>query len=184
MLERDKALRAIRANVANENLVKHMLATEAIMRVLARRLGQDEEEWAIAGLIHDIDVEITQHDPAKHSQVGADMARGLGASKAVCRAVLRHNEAHGQPCETLLEKALFCVDPLTGLITAAALVRPDKSLSGLTVESLRKRFLEKRFAAGASREGIASCQQVGLTLEEFLGLGLEAMKRISADLGL
>lgn len=183
-MDREVAFSAVQSRVTNVNLIKHMLATEAIMRALARRLGQDEQEWALTGLLHDIDVELTEHEPQRHSKVGADLVREMGASEAVCRAVLCHNEAHGIPCETLLDKALFCVDPLTGLITAGALVRPDKSLAGLTTESLLKRFKEKRFAAGANREAIASCQQIGLGLEEFVSLGLEAMKGIAADLGL
>lgn len=183
-MDREVAISSVRARVANVNLIKHMLATEAIMKALARRLGQDEEEWGLTGLIHDIDVELTEGDPQRHSRVGADLAREIGASESVCRAVLCHNEAHGIACETLLDKALFCVDPLTGLITAGALVRPDKSLAGLTADSLLKRFKEKRFAAGASREAIASCQQIGPGLEEFVGLGLEAMKGIAGDLGL
>ncbi len=183
-MDREVAIAAIRARVQNANLVKHMLATEAIMAALARRLGQDEQEWALTGLLHDIDVELTEHDPRSHSRVGADLLRQMGVSEAVCLAVLCHNEAHGIPCQTPLDKALFCVDPLTGLITAGALIRPDKSLAGLTSESLMKRFKEKRFAAGANREAIASCQQLGLGLDEFVGLGLEAMKGIAADLGL
>jgi predicted hydrolase (HD superfamily) len=102
----------------------------------------------------------------------------------MCHAVLSHNEVHSVPCETLLDKALFCADPLTGLITAGALVRQDKSLAGLNVDSLKKRFKEKRFAAGASRENIASCERIGLSLDEFLTLGLEAMKGIAPELGL
>ncbi len=147
-------------------------------------LGQDEAEWGLTGLLHDIDVELTEQDPQKHSRVGAQLAREMGASEAMCHAILCHNEAHGVACETLLDRALFCVDPLTGLITAGALIRPDKSLAGLTSESLLKRFKEKRFAAGANREAIASCQQIDLSLEEFVSLGLEAMKGIAADLGL
>ena len=117
-------LDSVKENVGNINMVRHMLATEAIMRALARHLGEDEGEWGLAGLIHDIDVELTQGDMTNHSKLGADLARELGASEAMAHAVLCHNERHGIACETNLDKALFCVDPLTGLITAAALVRP------------------------------------------------------------
>ncbi len=99
-------------------------------------------------------------------------------------AILCHNEAHGIPPETSLDKALVCADPLTGLIIAAALVRPDKKLAKLTVDSLIKRFAEKRFAAGANREQIAACKELGLELDEFIALGLEAMKEMAPDLGL
>jgi len=183
-MNRREALRSLQANLDNQNLVKHCLATEAVMRALARRLGQDEATWGLTGLIHDIDLELTEDDPASHSRLGADLARELGASDEMCQAILRHNEAHGLPRETPLDRALWCADPLTGLITAAALVRPDKKLAGLTPDSLLKRYREKRFAAGADRQAIAECTQLGLSLEEFLALGLEAMQGVAGDLGL
>lgn len=182
-MTRDDALSSVKANVENESLVKHMLATEAVMRALARRLGEDEEEWGLTGLLHDIDVELTEGEPSFHSRLGADLARELGASERTARAILCHNAIHGVPHETLLDKALFCADPLSGLITAAALVRPDR-LAGLTTNSLMKRFKETRFAAGVSREQIALCSEIGLGLEDFLTLGLEAMKGIAKKLGL
>src|SRR3990172_6386524 len=123
-ITRSQALAKIQESVHNENTIKHMLATEAIMRALARRLGQDEEAWGLAGLFHDVDVELTNGDMATHSRVGAQMAQELGADPEVAQAILVHNEAHGQPRLTLLDKALYCADPLTGLITASALVRP------------------------------------------------------------
>jgi len=183
-LIRKEVLNSINENVENKNLVKHMLATEAIMRALARRLGEDEEEWGLTGLLHDIDVELTGGDMSSHSKLGADLAKELGASEAMTHAILCHNEAHGVPRETKLDKALFCVDPLTGLITAAALVRPNKKLAGLEAKSVLKRFKEKSFAAGANREQIALCSEIGLELGEFVELGLKAMQEISSDLGL
>jgi len=183
-MTREEALDSVRANVENENLVKHMLATEAIMRALARRFGEDEEEWGLTGLLHDIDVELTEDDMSTHSRLGADIARELGASERMARAILCHNEAHGIPRETMLDKALFCADPLTGLIIAGALVRPDKKLAGLEAKSVRKRFKEKSFAAGANREQIALCSELGLELDEFIEMGLEAMKGIARSLGL
>ena len=183
-MTREEALDSIKANVENENLVKHMLATEAIMRALARHLGEDEEEWGLTGLLHDIDMELTEGDMNTHSKLGADLVRELGASEAMAHAILCHNETHGIPCETKLDKALFCADPLTGLIVAAALVRPDKKLAGLEAKSVRKRFKEKSFAAGVDREQVSRCSQIGLELDEFIELGLEAMKGIADDLGL
>jgi putative nucleotidyltransferase with HDIG domain len=183
-MTRDEALASIEANVENENLVKHMLATEAIMRALARRFDQNEEEWGLTGLLHDIDVELTEGDMSAHSKLGADIASELGASESTAQAILCHNEAHGIPCQTLLDKALFCTDPLTGLIVAAALVRPDKKLAKLNASSVMKRFGEKRFAAGANREQIAKCSEIGLELEDFIALGLEAMQYIAEELGL
>ncbi len=183
-MTRDEALASIGANVENVNLINHMLATEAIMRALARRLGQDEKEWGLAGLLHDIDVELTEGDMSAHSKLGADIAREMGASESIAQAILCHNETHGIPCETLLDKALFCADPLTGLIVAAALVRPDKKLAGVSASSVMKRFGEQRFAAGANREQIAQCSEIGLELEDFIAMGLEAMQGIAEELGL
>jgi predicted hydrolase (HD superfamily) len=146
-------------------------------------LGENEDEWGITGLIHDIDMELVEGDMNSHSKLSADIAQEMGASGDMTHAILCHNEAHGIPRETKLDKALFCADPLSGLITAAALVRPDK-LSGLTTKSVIKRFREKSFAAGVNREQVAQCQAIGLELEEFIGLGIEAMKGIAAELGL
>ena len=117
-MRREEALDSIKANVENENLVRHMLAAEAIMRALARHLGEDEEEWGLTGLLHDIDLELVGGDMNEHSKLGADLARELGASEAMTRAILCHNETHGILPETKLDKALFCVDPLIGLIVA------------------------------------------------------------------
>jgi len=183
-MTREEALNSIKANVENVNLVKHMLATEVIMRALARRLGEDEEEWGLTGLLHDIDMELTGEDMNVHSKLGADLAKELGTSEAVAHAILCHNPTHGIPRETRLDKALFCVDPLTGLIIAAVLVRPDKKLAGLEAKSVRKRFKEKGFAAGANREQISLCSELELELDEFIELGVEAMKGIAANLGL
>ncbi|MBE0481292.1 MAG: HDIG domain-containing protein [Dehalococcoidia bacterium] len=183
-MDRTRIMASVEANVESQNLIKHMLATEAIMRALAARLGENSDEWGLTGLLHDIDVELTEDDPSSHSTLGSDLAGELGASEEMCRAILCHNEVHGVPRTSLLDKALYCADPLTGLITAGALVRPDRKLDGLTAASLVKRFGEKRFAAGANREQIALCSDLGLELEEFIALGLEAMKGISGTLGL
>jgi putative nucleotidyltransferase with HDIG domain len=183
-MTREDAMEAVRENVENENLIKHMLATEAIMKALAKRLGEDEEKWGLAGLLHDIDVELTEGDMSNHGVLGSDLVREIDADEDIARAILAHNETLGIPRETKLEKALFCADPLTGLITAAALVRPDKKLGSVEAKSVRKRFKEKSFAAGASREGIASCSELGMELEEFMELGLKAMQCISDELGL
>ena len=183
-MERKEVLDSVKENVENENTVKHMLATEVIMVALARRFGEDEDEWGLTGLLHDIDMELTSGDMSSHSQLGADLAREMGASDVMVQAILRHNEMHRFPLETKLDKALFCADPLTGLIIASALVRPDKKLASVEAKSVRKRFKEKSFAAGANREQIASCSELGLELNEFIALGLKAMQGIAAELGL
>ena len=183
-MTREEALESVRENVESENSVKHMLAAEAIMRALARRLGEDEEEWGLAGLLHDIDLELMGGDMKVHSRLGADLVREMGASEAIAQAILRHNETHGLPRETKMDKALFCADPITGLITASALVRPDKKLASVEAKSIRKRFKEKSFAAGANRDNIATCSELGIDLYDFIEIGLKAMQGVAADLGL
>jgi putative nucleotidyltransferase with HDIG domain len=183
-MNRAEALIAVRQNIKNENLVKHMLATEAIMRALARRFGENEEEWGLAGLLHDIDLGIIGDDMSIHGKRGAEMAKQFGASDAICHAIICHNGAHGEPFQTMMDKALFCADPLTGLITAAALVRPEKKLAFVEAKSVRKRFKEKSFAAGANREQIAKCSQIGMEMDDFIALGLAAMQGVADSLGL
>ena len=119
---RDEALTKFRANVKNGNLIKHMLATEAIMRALGRRFGEDEEEWGLTGLLHDIDIELVGENFSDHGRIGADLAAEQDVSPQVCHAIMCHNWTNGIPCVTRLDNALLCTDPLTGLITAGALV--------------------------------------------------------------
>ena len=183
-MDRETALKAIRQNVKNENLVKHMLATEAIMRALARKLNQNEDEWGMAGLLHDIDVELVSNNMEQHSRLAAQLVKNMGVGDEIAHAILTHNEAHGEPLQSMMDKALFCADPLTGLITAGALVRPDRKLAGVEAKSIRKRFKEKSFAAGASREQMSTCSNIGMELDEFIELGLEAMKGAAEELGL
>ena len=183
-MTREEAMESVRANVENGNLIKHMLATEAVMLALARRLGEDEEEWGLTGLLHDIDVELTAGDMSSHSRLGADLARELGASEAMTHAILCHNEVHGAPRVSKLDKALYCVDPLSGLIIAAALINPDKKLASLKAASVKKRFKEKSFAAGANREQIAQCSELGVEIDELIDLGVKALQEIAPDLGL
>jgi putative nucleotidyltransferase with HDIG domain len=127
-MNREQALAAVKDKTINQNLVKHMLATEAVMRALAERFGQNVEEWGLAGLLHDIDLDECKGDMTVHGRMSAEMARGMGVPENVCHAILCHGWL-GEPCETLIDKALFCADPVTGLITAGVLIRPEKKLS-------------------------------------------------------
>lgn len=182
-MDRTEALTAVKSEISNQNLIKHMLATEAVMRRLAEHFGEDVEEWGLAGLLHDIDLDRCDNDLSVHGRMSADMARETGASEAACHAILCHGML-GEPCVSLMDKALYCADPVTGLITAGALIRPEKKLAVVQAKSILKRFKEKSFAAGANREQIAKCADIGLSLEEFITLSLEAMQAVSDDLGL
>ncbi|XOB41437.1 MAG: HDIG domain-containing metalloprotein [Candidatus Nealsonbacteria bacterium] len=185
IMTRDQALDLLKENLKNKNLLKHCLAVEASMKGLAQKFNEDVEKWGICGLIHDIDYEKTSGDENLHSKQGADMLKELGFDKDIYEAVLTHNEAHGIKPESLIAKALFCVDPLTGLIVAATLVLPSKKINDISTESVLKRFKEKAFAKGANREIIKKCEEyLNLSLEEFVGIALNSMQKISNDLDL
>jgi len=181
-MTREEGLAAIRERVGNRNLIKHMLATEAVMRGLASRFGEDEDAWGLAGLVHDIDFEETAEDPERHGLVSAEILRGMGVADDVIHAVKAHGDQVA--CETLMDRAIVAADPVTGLVVAAALMHPSKKLVEVDVPFIMRRFGEKRFAAGADRDRIRTCEGIGLPLEEFLGIALASMQGISGDLGL
>jgi len=184
-MTRDEAIKLVQEKIQNQNLIKHCLATEACMKELAKHFQEDEEKWGLTGLLHDIDYEETKNDPQKHSILGAEMLGKLELDKEIIEAVKTHNERHEIAPETKMAKAIFAVDPLTGLIVASTLVLPSKKIADLTTENVLNRFGEKSFARGANREIISQCQELlGLNLEEFVKIGLEAMKKISNELGL
>lgn len=183
-MKRETAFDLVQKHVKNRNLVKHMLAVEAIMKALAERLGQNKEQWGLAGLLHDIDYDKTADSPEQHSIIGANMLAELGVAPDIVYAVKVHNEVHGFLRNSLLDKALYAADPLSGLIVAAALIHPERKLAAIDVPFLINRFHEKSFARGASREQIETCQDLGLSLEQFLELSLRALQAISSELGL
>ena len=183
-MERSRALELVKENIKQDNLVKHCLAVEAVMERLAEYFDKDKEKWALAGLLHDIDYEKTKDDPENHSIVGAKMLKDLGLEEDIVYSVKVHNGEHDLPRKSLMDKALYASDPLTGLIVAATLIHPDKELAGVDTEFVMNRYEESSFAKGADREVIASCEEMDLELEEFIGLSLEGMKSISDDLGL
>ena len=183
-MERTRALEELNARIANRNLIKHSLAVEAIMRELAVRLKEDVELWGLAGLLHDIDYDRTADNPAMHSILGAEILEDLGVDPEVVYAVKAHNDYHGIERKRKLDKALYCADPVSGLITAGALILPSKKLEDVSSEFILKRMNEKSFAKGADRNQIRACSELGLVLEEFIELALSAMKKIADELGL
>jgi len=182
MMTRQEALELVKANVSNANLIKHMLAVEAVMGRLAQRLGENEETWTRTGLLHDLDYDFTAKDPSRHGHLTVEML----ASKDLPTEVLYSIKCHANHCEpnSNMDRALVATDPLTGLIVAAALMHPTKKLSGVDAGFVLNRFKEKGFARGANREQIKTCTSFGLELEEFVAIGLEAMTGIDAELGL
>lgn len=151
------------------------------MGALAANFGQNAEEWEVAGILHDADAEKT---PAERQ--GATVGEWLKdkLTPAQVHAMAAHNEATGVACENNFDWALYSSEKLTGLIVATTLVLPSKKLSDVTVENVLRRFKEKSFARGAVRENIIKCEQIGLSLEEFVRICLPAMQGISSDLGL
>jgi uncharacterized protein len=181
-MNRDEALKLVQENVSNKNLIKHMLAAEAVMRRLARHFGEDEDLWGLAGLIHDLDYDRTVNDFSMHGQVTEKMLEGKGVPDAVVYAVKSH-PGHF-PRKSLLDQALYASDPVTGLIVAAVLMHPTKKIRNVDVEFIERRFGEKRFAAGANREQIQTCEAFGLPLHDFITIALEGMQSIDQAIGL
>ena len=181
-MTRDEAWKLVEDGLKEDNLRKHVLAVEAVMRALARKLGGDEETWGLAGLLHDIDYEETKDDPDRHAILGAGRLKEFGVGPEVIEAVLAHND-HA-PREKPIASAISCADPVTGFLVACALVRPDKKLESVKLKSVKKRWREKRFAAGASRERMGLCSELGLERDEFLTVALDAMTGIAPALGL
>lgn len=181
-MDRDEAIALVKENVKNKNLIKHMIAVEACMRALARHANQDEELWGLAGLLHDVDYDSTKDAPDRHGIVGASLLQERGVDERIVYAVKAHPGSEER--KSKIDRALYACDPITGLIVAAALMHPTKKIGNIDTDFVLRRFKEKRFAAGANREQIETCEELGLSLEEFTGMCLEAMQGVSSDLGL
>jgi len=183
-MKRDEAINLINKNIKNRNLIKHMLAAEAVMKSLAGELDEDSESWGLAGLLHDIDYDMTEKDPESHGLVSINILKEFEVQNDVLQAIKSHNEANGSKRRSLMDYALYASDPLTGLIVASALIHPDKKISSIDVKFVMNRFGEKLFAKSVNREQIKSCASFGFDLERFIATGLKAMQNISSDLGL
>jgi len=184
VVTRAEAWELLNEYVKNPNLIKHGLAVEAAMRAYARRFGEDEELWGIVGLLHDLDYE-RYPDMSQHSAAGAAILADLGYPPEIVHAVRAHNPAHGEPRTTLLDRALFAVDELTGLIVAVALVRPTKSVLDVDVQAVRKKWHDGAFARGVNRAEIElGAAELGVELTEHIGVVLAAMQGIADELGL
>ena len=182
-MKRETALEIVHAHVQNENLIRHMLAVEAAMRFYAVKFGEDPNKWGLTGLLHDFDWEI-HPTLAEHPQDGAPILRERGVPEEIVRAILSHAEHTGVPRQTRMEKSLYACDEITGLIVAVALVRPSRSLSDLTVKSVKKKWKDRAFAAGANRDEIAQAtEDFGIELWEHVDNVIRAMARIAPDLG-
>lgn len=184
MIAREEALALVEERIPQRNLVNHCIAAEIIMGALARHLGKCTEEveaWELAGLLHDLDYAETADDPERHGLVTAEELAGL-VDERIIHAILAHADKVAR--ESDMDHALWCADPTTGFIVAAALVRPEKTLAGVQLKSLKKRWKEGAFAKGASREQMAGCERLGIERDDFLQIALSAMQARSAEIGL
>lgn len=183
-MNRDEALKIVREYVKNENLIRHMLAVEAAMRFYAAKLGEDQNLWGITGILHDFDWEV-HPTLEQHPLAGAPILREKGVPEEIVRAVLSHADHTGILRQTKMEQALYACDEITGLITAVALVRPSRSLADLEASSVKKKWKDRAFAAGANREEIAkAAEEFGIDLWEHVGNVILAMRTIASELGL
>lgn len=184
-MNRTEAMALLHEYISNPRMIAHCLASEAVMRRLARHFGEDEDRWGIAGLLHDLDVEKTQANPSIHGLETVRILEGKGLHPDVLDAIGMHNEmATGLNRSTRFQHALAAGETITGLVTATAMVYPDKSLRSVKPSSVVKRMKEKAFAASVSREHILECEDIGIPLPEFAGMAVEAMQSIADEIGL
>jgi putative nucleotidyltransferase with HDIG domain len=183
-MNREQALAIVHEFVKNDNLLKHMLSVEAAMAFYAEKFGQDVEKWRVTGLLHDFDWEI--HPTLEgHPQAGEPILLERDVPADIIRAVLAHADHTGLPRLSLMEKALYACDEVTGLVTAVALVRPSRSLLDLEASSVKKKWKDKAFAAGANRGEIEkAAAEFGIELWEHVGNIILAMRKIAPELGL
>ena len=188
-MNREEALALLHAKMQNQNLRRHCYAVAAVMKSLAKKLSGESDSWEIAGILHDADYEITK-DNAKtdHVLLVVSWLKDQGVDQEIIDAIFSHGWKFVEGCpepSSTFGWALYTCDELTGLITACALVRPEKKLSAVTVESVQKKWNQKAFAAGVNRDQIALCEaKLGIPLPDFIQLSLSAMQGISDELGL
>jgi uncharacterized protein len=176
LLPREQAIDLLHQYIKNDRMIFHSLASEAVLRAIARRLGRDEEKWGLAGLLHDLDVEITHADPKVHGLETARILAEKEIDEDIIEAIKLHNEmASDLPRTTEFHHALAAGETITGLILATSLVYPDKQISSVKPKSITKRMKEKAFAASVRRENIMECELIGISLEEFAELSINAM---------
>ena len=184
-IDRQKSLELLHRYIKNEKMIFHCLASEAVMRGLARRLGRDEEKWGLAGLLHDLDVEITNAEPTIHGTQTEVLLKDYDVDPEILDAIRMHNEySSGKERSTEFQHALAAGETITGLIFATTYVYPDKKLTSVKPKSVTKRMKEKMFAASVKRENIMECEKIGIPIDEFAAISIESMLPIAGDIGL
>ena len=187
-MTREEAIKLLYDHMESPNLRRHCVSVEAVMRALAKHFNEDVESWGIAGLLHDADYELTKENPKEHTKKVIEWLAQYDTGDDVKDAILAHGwgyvEGNPEP-KTKMEWSLYCCDELTGFIVAVALTRPSKQLADVTIESMKKKWKEKSFAAGVDRSQVVQCQdRLEIPLEEFMEIGLTAMQKIAPELGL
>jgi putative nucleotidyltransferase with HDIG domain len=177
MITREEAAALMESKIKNINLRKHIYAVEAGMVRLAEHFGEDTEIWGLTGLLHDLDYDKTVKKPDKHTFITEEWLKPYDLPPEMINAIRCH-PGHA-PCQTRMDWALYATDPTTGFLVACALMHPGKKLEGVDVDFMLRRFKEKRFAAGAERDNMAACSNIGLELPDFLTLVKEGMMRIN-----
>jgi putative nucleotidyltransferase with HDIG domain len=184
MLTREEALGLVKKHVSKRNVVYHMLAVEAIMRSTAKYFGEDENQWGLIGILHDIDYEKTEATPEKHSLLAEEILKGLIPDELI-KSIQTHNFKYtGVKPEKRIEKALTACDAISGLLVACALVMPSKKLADVKAETVTKKFKDKDFARGADRERILVCEEMGIPREKFFEIALNGLRIAAVDIGL
>lgn len=181
-MNRDEALALVKQHLRNKNLVKHSLAVEACMRAMAAKLNEDVDKWGLAGILHDLDYEITEKSPELHTTETVKVLEEKGLDPEIIQAVKAH--AGASPCQSPMDWAIFSIDPLTGLIIAATLMHPSRKLEDVDLGFVQRRYKEKSFARGARREDIEMISNIGVNVDEFIQTCLKAMQGIHKELGL
>lgn len=180
-----KGLEILKNYVKNEKMISHCIASSAIMKKLAKIFNEDENKWALAGLLHDVDVELTNGDPNTHGQVAKEILKKYNIDNEIIEAISLHNEVSAkEPRSKPFHHALAAAETISGLIFATALVYPTKKISSVKPSSVIKRMKEKRFAASVKRENIMECEKIGIPLDKFVEIALDALKEIENELTL
>ena len=174
-MEREQALEELKGRLKSENIIKHSLLVEAIMKELAFYLKEDIDKWGMAGLLHDIDYEKTVGDPSKYGLVGAEILEALDVESSIVYAIRANNDYHGIERKRKLDKALYCADPMSELMTLCLSALPSKELEDLTVEFVMDKVGKEGFINAVELEQIKSCEQIGITLETFIDVSIKAM---------
>jgi len=184
LLTRNEALTLIKDYVDKRNIVYHMIAVEAIMRSVAEHFGENQDEWGLVGLLHDIDYRKTEATPEKHGLLAEEILKGQ-IPDTIIRAIKSHNFKHtGVMPKNRMEKALIASDAISGLLVACALVMPSKKLTNVKVATVEKKFKAKDFARGADRERILICEEIGIPRKKFFEIALNGLKKVAQQIGL